>query len=145
MDWSLKSCCRARANDWALAAIDWHQLGRRMGSTRASGQFSTAYGNIEDIVYAIDMVMPDGELVTLGKAPRAAAGPDLRHLALVQKAPMVWSRLSRCRYVDNWTRSFSAWYCADMACSVFAREIVRGLAAPGDATVRRLGSGAFVP
>jgi alkyldihydroxyacetonephosphate synthase len=51
-------------------------------STRASGQFSTAYGNIEDIVYTIDFVLANGEKVTLGKAPRAASGPDLRHLAL---------------------------------------------------------------
>ncbi|MDE1172165.1 MAG: FAD-binding oxidoreductase [Parvibaculaceae bacterium] len=51
-------------------------------STRASGQFSTAYGNIEDIIYAIEAVLPNGELVRLGKAPRAAAGPDLRHLLM---------------------------------------------------------------
>lgn len=51
-------------------------------ATRASGQFSTAYGNIEDIVYSIEAVMPDGELVVLGKAPRASTGPDLRHLLL---------------------------------------------------------------
>ena len=51
-------------------------------ATRASGQFSTAYGNIEDMVYAIDVVLPDGQLVTLGKGPRASAGPDLRHLFL---------------------------------------------------------------
>jgi len=51
-------------------------------STRAAGQFSTAYGNIEDIVYSIEAVLPNGDLVELGKAPRAAAGPDLRHLLL---------------------------------------------------------------
>lgn len=51
-------------------------------ATRASGQFSTAYGNIEDIVYAIEAVLPDGSLVTLGKGPRASAGPDLRHIML---------------------------------------------------------------
>ena len=51
-------------------------------ATRASGQFSTAYGNIEDIVHSIEAVLPNGELVVLGKAPRAAAGPDLRHLML---------------------------------------------------------------
>jgi alkyldihydroxyacetonephosphate synthase len=51
-------------------------------ATRASGQFSTAYGNIEDIVYAIEAVLPDGELVVLGKGPRASAGPDLRHLMM---------------------------------------------------------------
>ncbi len=51
-------------------------------STRASGQFSTAYGNIEDIVYSVEVVLPNGDLVTLGKAPRAASGPDLRHLIM---------------------------------------------------------------
>lgn len=51
-------------------------------ATRASGQFSTAYGNIEGIVYSVEAVLPDGSLVTLGKAPRASAGPDLRHLMM---------------------------------------------------------------
>ncbi len=51
-------------------------------ATRASGQFSTAYGNIEDIVHSIEAVLPDGSLVTLGKGPRASAGPDLRHIVL---------------------------------------------------------------
>jgi alkyldihydroxyacetonephosphate synthase len=57
-------------------------------STRASGQFSTAYGNIEDIVYSIEAVLPDGTLVTLGKAPRAAAGPDLRHVLMGAEGTM---------------------------------------------------------
>ena len=51
-------------------------------ATRASGQFSTAYGNIEDIVHSIEAVLPNGDLVVLGKGPRASAGPDLRHLML---------------------------------------------------------------
>ncbi len=57
-------------------------------STRASGQFSTAHGNIEDIVYSIEAVLPTGELVTLGKAPRAAAGPDLRHILMGAEGTM---------------------------------------------------------
>jgi alkyldihydroxyacetonephosphate synthase len=51
-------------------------------ATRASGQLSTGYGNIEDIVHTIEAVLPNGELVTLGKGPRASAGPDLRQLML---------------------------------------------------------------
>ncbi|MBV8682117.1 MAG: FAD-binding oxidoreductase [Caulobacteraceae bacterium] len=51
-------------------------------ATRASGQFSTAYGNIEDMVLAVEAVLPDGTLVTLGKGPRASVGPDLRALIL---------------------------------------------------------------
>jgi alkyldihydroxyacetonephosphate synthase len=57
-------------------------------STRAAGQFSTAYGSIEDIVYSIEAVLPNGDLVQLGKAPRAAAGPDLRHLLLGAEGTM---------------------------------------------------------
>jgi alkyldihydroxyacetonephosphate synthase len=51
-------------------------------ATRASGQFSTANGNIEDIVYSIEAVLADGRVLVAGKAPRAAAGPDLRHVLL---------------------------------------------------------------
>ncbi|MEK9656709.1 MAG: FAD-binding oxidoreductase, partial [Halieaceae bacterium] len=96
-------------------------------STRASGQFSTAYGNIEDIVYSLEMVLPNGELVTLGKAPRAAAGPDLRHLALGAEGThgIVTSVTLSLRRQPE-TRSFSAWYCADMASGFAAqREIVQ--------------------
>lgn len=51
-------------------------------ATRASGQLSTGYGNIEDIVHTIEAVLPNGTMLNLGKAPRAAAGPDLRHILM---------------------------------------------------------------
>lgn len=51
-------------------------------ATRAAGQFSTGYGNIEDMLLALRAVLPDGSVVELGRAPRASAGPDLRHLLL---------------------------------------------------------------
>lgn len=51
-------------------------------ATRAAGQFSTGYGNIEDMLLAVQAVLPDGSVVELGRAPRASAGPDLRHLML---------------------------------------------------------------
>jgi alkyldihydroxyacetonephosphate synthase len=96
-------------------------------STRASGQFSTAYGNIEDIVYSLEMVLPSGETVTMGKAPRAAAGPDLRHLALGAEGThgIVTSvTLSLRRQPEH--RQFSAWYSQDMASGFRAqREIVQ--------------------
>jgi alkyldihydroxyacetonephosphate synthase len=57
-------------------------------ATRASGQFSTAYGNIEDIIHSIEAVLPNGELVVLGKGPRAAAGPDLRHILMGSEGTM---------------------------------------------------------
>ncbi len=73
------------------------------------------------------MVLPSGELVTLGKAPRAASGPDLRHLAMGAEGThgIVTSvTLSLRRQPDM--RRFSAWYCEDMASGFRAqREIVQ--------------------
>lgn len=51
-------------------------------STRASGQLSTRYGNIEDLVLALEAVLPGGRVVRTFPAPRAATGPDLRQVFL---------------------------------------------------------------
>ncbi|MDX1648821.1 MAG: FAD-binding oxidoreductase, partial [Myxococcota bacterium] len=51
-------------------------------ATRAAGQFSTAYGNVEDVLFALEAVLPDGSVLRTRATPRAAAGPDLRHLLL---------------------------------------------------------------
>lgn len=51
-------------------------------ATRAAGQFSTAYGNIEDLVLGLEAVLPDGTFLRTSDAPRASTGPDLRHLLL---------------------------------------------------------------
>jgi alkyldihydroxyacetonephosphate synthase len=51
-------------------------------ATRASGQFSTANGSIEDLVLALEVVLGDGSVLRTRETPRAAAGPDLRQLFL---------------------------------------------------------------
>jgi alkyldihydroxyacetonephosphate synthase len=51
-------------------------------ATRAAGQFSTAYGSIEDVLFALEAVLPDGSVVRTRATPRASAGPDLRQLFL---------------------------------------------------------------
>jgi alkyldihydroxyacetonephosphate synthase len=51
-------------------------------ATRASGQFSTAYGSIEDLLLALEVVLPDGSVLRTRRTPRASAGPDLRQLFL---------------------------------------------------------------
>jgi alkyldihydroxyacetonephosphate synthase len=51
-------------------------------ATRAAGQFSTGYGNIEDLLLGVEAVLPDGTLLDSGVAPRASTGPDLRQLLL---------------------------------------------------------------
>jgi alkyldihydroxyacetonephosphate synthase len=49
--------------------------------TRSSGQASSGYGRIDDMVLGVRMVAPRGELV-LPVMPGSAAGPDLRRLVL---------------------------------------------------------------
>ncbi len=49
-------------------------------ATRAAGQYSTGYGNIEDVVLALEVVLADGSVVKTRPTPRASAGPDLRQL-----------------------------------------------------------------
>jgi alkyldihydroxyacetonephosphate synthase len=50
-------------------------------ATRSSGQASAGYGRFDEIVLALRVATPAGTL-ELGRAPRSAAGPDLRQLLL---------------------------------------------------------------
>jgi alkyldihydroxyacetonephosphate synthase len=51
-------------------------------ATRATGQFSSRYGGIEDLVVGYQVVLADGTVADLGQRPRAAMGPDLKQLFL---------------------------------------------------------------
>jgi alkyldihydroxyacetonephosphate synthase len=51
-------------------------------ATRAAGQFSTRYGNIEDLCVGLEAVLPSGQVVRLDPVPRASTGPSLRELFL---------------------------------------------------------------
>jgi alkyldihydroxyacetonephosphate synthase len=50
-------------------------------ATRSAGQASTGYGRSDELVTALTVATPSGRL-QLGRAPRSAAGPDLRQLIL---------------------------------------------------------------
>jgi len=47
---------------------------------RAAGTFSTRYGKIEDMVVALEAVLPDGKVIRGRKLPRTATGPRVDHL-----------------------------------------------------------------
>lgn len=47
---------------------------------RGAGQLSTRYGKIEDMVFGMDVVLANGDLIQLGGYSRAAMGPELMHL-----------------------------------------------------------------
>jgi alkyldihydroxyacetonephosphate synthase len=53
-----------------------------MVSTRAIGTFSTKYGKMDDMVTALDVVLPDGELLRTHEAPKRSSGPELMQLFL---------------------------------------------------------------
>lgn len=60
-------------------SLDRSTVGGWVG-TREMGQFSSRYGGIEDLVVSYTVVLPQGEVVETLHAPRAAVGPDLRHV-----------------------------------------------------------------
>lgn len=49
-------------------------------ATRASGQFSTLYGNIEQMLLGCEVVLAGGRVVRIPAMPRSATGPDLRQV-----------------------------------------------------------------
>ena len=50
-------------------------------ATRSSGQASAGYGRFDELVVGLTVATPAGSLL-LGRAPRSAAGPDLRQVFL---------------------------------------------------------------
>jgi alkyldihydroxyacetonephosphate synthase len=49
-------------------------------ATRSSGTFSSKYGNIEDLVVAVEAVLADGTIVQTKVTPRASTGPNILQL-----------------------------------------------------------------
>jgi alkyldihydroxyacetonephosphate synthase len=53
-----------------------------MVSTRAIGTFSTKYGKMDDMVNALEVVLPDGQILRTHRCPKASTGPELDQLFL---------------------------------------------------------------
>ncbi|MDR1966971.1 MAG: FAD-binding oxidoreductase [Synergistaceae bacterium] len=53
-----------------------------MAATRAIGTFSTKYGKMDDMVTALDVVLPTGEILKTHEAPKRSTGPELVQLFL---------------------------------------------------------------
>ncbi len=51
-------------------------------ATRSSGQESSRYGNVEDMVLSLAVVLPDGTFAAPRPGPRSAVGPALHQLWL---------------------------------------------------------------
>jgi alkyldihydroxyacetonephosphate synthase len=92
-------------------------------STRASGQFSTAYGNIDDVVHSFEVVLSSGDVVRLGRAPRAASGPDLRHLVMGAEGTMgVITEVTFSLRRQPPSRTFTAFHATSMADGIEAQR-----------------------
>ena len=78
-------------------------------ATRSSGQASAGYGGFDELLMAMTVATPVGTL-RLGRAPRSAAGPDLRQLILGSEGTLgvVTSLTVRVRPVPQ-RRAYDGW------------------------------------
>ncbi|MGA5647713.1 FAD-binding oxidoreductase [Streptomyces seoulensis] len=61
-------------------SFEWATIGG-FAAARSSGQASAGYGRFDEMVLGLTLATPEGTIET-GRAPRSAAGPDLRQLIL---------------------------------------------------------------
>lgn len=76
---------RLRARGYTLGHLPQSIRASTLGgwiAHRAAGVASTRYGKIEDIVQALEVVLPTGELLVTRPVPRSSTGPDLNQLFL---------------------------------------------------------------
>jgi alkyldihydroxyacetonephosphate synthase len=105
-------------------------------AARSSGQASAGYGRFDELVVGLDVATPVGTL-SLGRAPKSAAGPDLRQLILGSEGALgVITQLTvQVRPVPA-ARVYEGWLTSDFDSGV---EILRQLAQDGPRpTVMRL-------
>jgi len=84
-------------------------------ATRACGQFSTAYGSIENVVFALEVVLPNGEIFETRPTPRAASGPDLKEIFLGSEGTL--GIVTAVTFSVRWKpqkQSYTAFYMTDM-------------------------------
>ncbi|MFE9773280.1 FAD-binding oxidoreductase [Streptomyces sp. NPDC005931] len=92
-------------------SYEWATIGG-FAATRSSGQASAGYGRFDEMVLSLTLATPEGTLAT-GRAPRSAAGPDLRQLVLGSEGAfgVITSVTVRVRPVPR-TRVYEGWHFA---------------------------------
>ncbi|BFO17808.1 hypothetical protein SHKM778_41960 [Streptomyces sp. KM77-8] len=93
-------------------SYEWATIGG-FAATRSSGQASAGYGRFDEMVLSLTLATPQGTLDT-GRAPRSAAGPDLRQLILGSEGAfgVITSVTVRVRPVPQ-TRHYEGWHFPD--------------------------------
>ncbi len=93
-------------------------------ATRSAGQASTGYGRSDDMVMALTAATPSGPL-RLGRAPRSAAGPDLRQLLLGSEGAFgVITEVTMCVCPLPAVRRYEGWFFKSLQAGL---EVVRTL------------------
>jgi alkyldihydroxyacetonephosphate synthase len=96
-------------------------------ATRSSGQFSSAYGNIEDVLFGLEAVLPDGSILKTRDTPRSSTGPDLKHIFLGSEGTL--GVITSVSFSLRWKpekQAYSAYYAPDMNQGfTFQRHIVQ--------------------
>jgi alkyldihydroxyacetonephosphate synthase len=80
-------------------------------ATRSTGQLSTLYGGIEEMVIGLEAVFPDGTVCRIKNVPRRAVGPDTRHIVIGNEGALcfiteVTVKLFKYRPENNKARGF---------------------------------------
>jgi len=89
-------------------SYEWATIGG-FAAARSSGQASAGYGRFDDMVLGLTLATPEGTIET-GRAPRSAAGPDLRQLILGSEGAfgVITSVLVRIRPLPQ-VRDYEGW------------------------------------
>lgn len=89
-------------------SFEWATIGG-FAAARSSGQASAGYGRFDEMVLGLTLATPSGTL-EVGRAPRSAAGPDLRQLILGSEGAfgVITSVTVRIRPVPQ-TRIYEGW------------------------------------
>ncbi|WP_435214574.1 FAD-binding oxidoreductase [Streptomyces sp. bgisy034] len=95
-------------------SFEWASIGG-FAAARSSGQASAGYGRFDEMVLGLTVATPEGTIDT-GRAPRSAAGPDLRQLLLGSEGAfgVITSVTVRVRPVPR-SRVYEGWRFASFA------------------------------
>ncbi|HLY50408.1 MAG TPA: FAD-binding oxidoreductase [Solirubrobacteraceae bacterium] len=97
-------------------------------AARSSGQASAGYGRFDEMVVSVQLAAPAGTL-SLGRAPRSAAGPDLRQLVLGSEGTFgVITSVGVQVHPAPEVRQYDGWRLASFSAGI---ELVRQLAQDG--------------